>query len=331
MKPSFRHRLEFALFKGAAKVLASLPWGTLQALGEGLGTLAWHVDRRHRRVARENLREADLGLGEAEILALGKGCFQHFGVVLLGTIHLLEASADTWNERVVVEGLEHFDAAQAEGRGFIQLTGHYGHWEAVALAQSLHGRSLSVIGRALDNPLLDPALRAFRERFGNRQIDKDGAMKACLQALREGRGLGFLLDQDALGAGLFVRFLGRWASTYGSAATLAVRFDLPVLPVFSWPREDGRIQVQFEPPFHVPRTGDQARDVWTATQLMVARIEGAIRRDPRWWFWMHNRFKTQPGHGHLVSDPEPPPEWLSPCGGFHAARTPPTPPAPSPG
>jgi lauroyl/myristoyl acyltransferase len=52
------------------------------------------------------------------------------------------------------------------------------------------------------------------------------------------------------------------------------------------------------------------RDVWTATQLMTQKIEADIRREPRWWFWMHRRFKTRPGEGVPLPAPLPPDEWL---------------------
>jgi KDO2-lipid IV(A) lauroyltransferase len=304
--PSFRHRAEFAAFKVADALLGHLPWGALQMVGRGIGAAFHAVDARHRRVARENLRAADLGLSEKEIRAVARACFRHYGALFIGLLKLRRATPEQLRAWIKVEGLEHFDAAAAEGKGFIQLTGHYGHWEAVALIQSLEGRPLAAIGRELDNPLLEPVSAAFRTRFGNTVILKDGGARGTLQALRHGRGVGFLLDQDALGAGIFVRCLGRWASTFPTAGAFATRYDLPILPVFSWPDGEGRIVVRFEAPFRAPRTGDAERDTWVATQAMTQRIEAQIRKDPRWWFWMHRRFKTQPGPGH----PDlPPPQW----------------------
>jgi KDO2-lipid IV(A) lauroyltransferase len=281
---------------------------TVQALGEVAGTVFRLVDARHRRVVRDNLRKSGLAASEAEARALSRICFKHFGALFVGLLRLRRATPEELIRWIHVEGLEHFDAAQAEGKGFIQLTGHYGHWEVIALGQSLHGRTVDAIGRELDNPLLEPISHGFRTRFGNQVILKKGAMRGTLKALKAGRGVGFLLDQDALGMGIFVRFLGQWASTFPTAGNLAVRYGLPILPVFSWPNADGSWTVRFEPPFHAPVTGDLARDEWTATQLMTARIEAQIRKDPRWWFWMHNRFKTQPDPG--ASAPLPPADWV---------------------
>lgn len=314
--PTFRHRLEYGAFRLLDGVIGRLPWATVQALGEAAGALFYLVDPRHRRIVRENLRFADLGLDEAGTRALSRACFRHFGALFVGLLRLRRATPEELGRWIRVEGLEHFDAVQAAGRGFIQLTGHYGNWEAIALAQSLCGRTIDAIGRELDNPLLEPVSRGFRTRFGNRVILKDGAMRDTLKALKAGRGVGFLLDQDALTMGVWVRFLGQWASTFSTAGSLAARYDLPVLPVFSWPNPDGTLTVRFERPFQVPQTGDAARDAWVATQLMTARIEAQIRKDPRWWFWMHRRFKTRPGEGAPLPAPLPPPEWVE---SFHAS------------
>ena len=308
--PTLRHRLEYGLFRLLDGVIGRLPWATVQALGEAAGTFFYLVDPRHRRIVRENLRFANLGLDEAETRALSRACFRHFGALFVGLLRLRRATPEELDRWIKVEGLEHFDAAQASGKGFIQLTGHYGNWEAVALAQSRRGRTLDAIGRELDNPLLEPISLGFRTRFGNRVILKDGAMRDTLKALKAGRGVGFLLDQDALTSGIFVHFLGQWASTFGTAGSLAARYGLPVLPVFSWPNPDGTTTVRFEPPFEVPVTGDAARDTWVATQLMTSRIEAQIRKDPRWWFWMHRRFKTRPGEGNPLPAPLPPQEWV---------------------
>jgi len=306
--PTLRHRLEYGAFRLVDGLLGRLPWTTVQTMGEAAGLVFYVADARHRRIVRENLRLTDLDLSDRQVRDLSRACFRHFGALFVGLLRLRRATPEEIDRWIRVEGLEHFDAVQARGGGFIQLTGHYGNWEAVALVQSRLGRSLAVIGRELDNPLLEPISSAFRTRFGNQVIFKDGAVRGAIKAAKAGKGIGFLLDQDGLGMGTFVRFLGQWASTFSTAGMLAARYRLPVLPVFSWPNEDGTITVRFEPAFECPDTGDLARDTWVATQLMTSCIEAQVRRDPRWWFWMHRRFKTRPG---AAGSPDLPPEtWV---------------------
>lgn len=306
--PSLKDKTAALAFEVAEGILGRMPWDTLQTVGRGVGRLFHALDARHRRVVRENIRQSDLGLSEPQVRELARDCFEHFGALFLSGVRLFTMDEEELSRRVRVRGLEHYDAALATGKGFIVLTGHYGNWEALALALSAKGRHISVIGRALPNPLLDAKLRAYRGRYGNEVILKAGAYRGAIQALRRGKGIGFLLDQDALGMGVFVRFLGRWASTFSSAGLLAVKFDLPVVQLRSWPEPDGTITVSVEPGFKVPLTGDLERDTWTATQMMASRLDAEIRRDPRWWFWMHRRFKTQPGRPGSPAMPKP--EWV---------------------
>lgn len=304
LKTTLRHRLEYGLFRLSETLIRLLPWTCALKVGAFLGRIFHAVDARHRRVVRDNVRPSDLGLTEKEIRQLSKDCFAHFGSLLFATVRMLKLPEARLKTLVDFEGLEHFDAAQAEGKGFIGLTGHFGNWELMALALSLEGRTLAVIGRELDNPLLEPYLSGLRGRFGNRVIPKDGAMRDTLKVLRSGKAVGFLLDQDAHENALFTSFVGRWAATHPTAGQLALKYNLPVVPIFNRIHSDGRLTVVIYPPFHIESTGDTAQDTWVATQLMTRCIEREARRDPKRWFWLHRRFKSVPRPEQI-----PPAEW----------------------
>ena len=309
--PTFAHRLQYGLFLVLEWLASGLSWRTSWILGRAVGRLYYLVDARHRRVVRENLRASSLGLGEAEIQALSRACFIHFGALLFTTLRLLKTNPEEIRRITRIEGREHLEAAFREGKGIVGITGHPGNWELMGLALSLGGWKMAVIGRELDNPLLEAQLRTFRTAFGNSVISKDGAVRSSIKALKAGQLIAFLLDQDALTGGVFVKFMGRWASTFSTAGMLAVRFDLPILPVSSRVDPDGMLTLTAFPPFHAPNTGNPARDAWTATQHMTSWLESQVRANPSQWFWMHRRFKTQPGPGQ----PELPPEdWLDQAG-----------------
>lgn len=303
--PSLRHRLEYGLFRVMESLLLLLPWPFAQRLGRGLGRLVYGMSGHYRRLVRNNLRRSNLGLTEAQITATARACFTHYGALLMTAIHLLHMKPEDVNRWIHLEGFEHWDAAQAAGKGFIVLTAHYGNWEAMAMGLAVSGRAVAAIGRKLDNPLLEAKLLTLRSRLGNRVIYKEGGVRDSLRELRAGRGTGFLMDQDARALGVFVKFMGRWASTHSSAALLAVKYRVPVLPIYSRPQPDGTISARILPPLEFPRTGNMERDVWTATQIMTWSLEAQIHEDPRWWFWMHDRFKTIPDEGH----PLPPEAW----------------------
>ena len=303
--PSLRHRLEYALFWVLERMLRLLSWRAAQAMGLTVGRMVYVASGHYRRLVRDNLRQSNLGLTEDQITAVARDCFKHYGALLMTAVHLLHMKPEEVNKWIHLDGFEHWDAAQSAGKGFIVLTAHYGNWEAMAMGLAVSGRALAAIGRKLDNPLLETKLLALRGRLGNRVIYKEGGVRDSLRELRAGRGTGFLMDQDALTRGVFVRFMGRWASTYSSAALLAVKYRVPVLPIYSRPHPDGTISARVLPPLAFPLTGDMERDVWTATQIMTWSLEAQIHEDPRWWFWMHRRYKTRPTDDY----PMPPELW----------------------
>lgn len=260
--PTLRHAIEYTAFRIAEGLIRLLPWRVALALGSTVGRFYYLLDSRHRRVVRDNLRASDLGLREADVRRVARACFAHFGSLLFGTVRMLHMPKDRLRNLVDFEGLEHFDAARAEGKGVIGLTGHFGNWELMALALSLEGRTLAVIGRELDNPLLEPYLSGLRGRFGNTVIPKAGAMRGTLKVLRMGKAVGFLLDQDALANGVFTRFHGRWASTHPTAGLLAVKYGLPIVPIFNRVHPDGTLTVVIHPPLRVAATENTERDIW---------------------------------------------------------------------
>ncbi len=302
---SLRHRLEYALFWVLEGLLRLLSWRAAQALGRAVGSTVYLASGHYRRLVRDNLRRSDLGLSEDQISAVARDCFKHYGSLFLTAVHLLHMKPEEVKRWVHLDGFERWDAAKATGKGFIVMTAHYGNWEAMAMAMAATGRTLAAIGRKLGNPLLETKLLALRSRLGNRVIYKEGGVRESIRELRAGRGTGILMDQDALTRGVFVRFMGQWASTYSSAALLAVKYRVPVLPIFSTPHPDGTFSASVLPPLEIPLTGDLERDAWTATQIMTWSLESQIREDPRWWFWMHNRFKTRPTENY----PLPPEPW----------------------
>jgi KDO2-lipid IV(A) lauroyltransferase len=191
-------------------------------------------------------------------------------------------------------GLEHIRAAYARGRGVLLFSGHYGHWELIALMQGHLGLPLALVARPLDNPRLERLLFALRTGSGNRVIHKRRAVREMLRTLHDGSGVAIVLDQDARGDGVFVPFFGRLASTTPTLALLALRSGAAVVPTYSLPRPDRSWDVVYEPALPIRPSGDTPADVLRITAACTARIESWIRERPELWLWMHRRWKTRP-------------------------------------
>lgn len=227
-------------------------------------------------------------MGERE--ALARRSFVHLGMLLGECLQLRHAAADALARHVALEGWEHIEAARAQRRPIIIVTGHCGNWELLAAAMNARGLGMLVVAREIDEPGLQTMLLDLRARFGTRTIVRGtpGAARALLGALRGAGALGMLIDQDTKVEGVFVDFFGRPAWTPVGAAELALRFDAAVLPTFIARRADGSHQAVIHPELSLPP------DPTAATARMTAAIEAQIRSHPEQWVWLHRRWRRRP-------------------------------------
>ena len=118
-------------------------------------------------------------------------------------------------------GLERLAEADERGRGVIVLSAHFGNWEIVPPMVALARGPMASVGRPADNPYVDREIQALRTRFGNRSLDKRGAVREMFRVLREPGRLGLLIDQRVRAEeAIDVPFFGRPALTSPIVARL---------------------------------------------------------------------------------------------------------------
>jgi KDO2-lipid IV(A) lauroyltransferase len=219
-------------------------------------------------------------------------------MTLMELPRVLAHPLDVTLERIRLEGDAHLRAAMTSHGRALLFTAHLGNWELLAAAHRLTGFPLSIVIRPLDAPWLDALAERLRRHTGVELIDKRGALRPVLEALRRGRMIGILMDQNASRReGVFVDFFGRAASTSRSLALLAVRTQTPVVPVFARRDPDGRHTVVIHPALYPPVSNGTDAAVVELTARCTAMIERAIRESPDQWLWSHDRWRTRPPGG----------------------------------
>ncbi len=286
--------LEWMLVAGLARVLAWLPESAAYAVGGGAGRLAFHLDRRHRSIAAENLGRAFPGKRSAqEIDALVRGVFENLGRTAVDMARSEGLFAGAKRDAVWVDGFDRLEEARGRGRGVLLITAHLGPWELLPMIAALCYEPIHIVARPLDNPRLGEWLTGLRQRGGNRVIWKRDAVSAVLQVLRRGKTVGILIDQHIREKeGVVVPFLGRPACTAFAPALIAMRSGAAVLPVGIVREAPGRYRVRIGEEVPVCRSGNLQADLVQNTARFTAAIEVFILDQPDQWFWVHRRWKT---------------------------------------
>jgi KDO2-lipid IV(A) lauroyltransferase len=277
-----------------------LPFRLTWALGGLVGRVAWWVGRRDRELALTHLAFAFPELAEPERRAIARGTFLHYGHGAAEAAQMARIDPILTDYVAFAgDGEALLRAASQAGKGFIFVTGHLGSWELLARRIVRAGVPAIVIAARSWDRRLDDMVEAFRLRGGLPTLfreDPSGG-RTLLRALRDGKALGILIDQDTKVQSLFVPFFGHLAATPRAAADLALRFGCPVF--VGWSRRrgpkagDGYV-LEVEPVAYDPAPADKEAEALRITAACTARMEQAIRQAPSEWVWMHRRWKTKP-------------------------------------
>ncbi len=186
----------------------------------------------------------------------------------------------------------------ARGRGVFILTGHLGCWELLGawLARELRLRGLDGLGvvtGTVHNPPVDRMLQNRRRRLGMTVLPREAGVGPLLRYLKGGGIVAILQDQYTRTRNLDVPFFGEPAPTPVGLARLALRYDIPVLPVaIARDQRTNRQRVVHLPPleFKADETGDD--DVEGYLAHCNSRLEYFIRRNPAEWVWFHKRWES---------------------------------------
>jgi len=290
-----RQRLEYGLVAGVRGALRWLPWSVVHALGAGLGSLFYALDRRHRRVALDNLAHAFPTRTVSERRVIGRRVFQHFGSMLFEVMKFGGLTPEQMLSRVEFEGADRARQAYAAGKGVFFLTGHFGCWEIHGVLHALHLAPIGVMARRLDNPMLDAMLEQLRQCTGNWVIYRRGGIRRTLRSLEAGQGVAILIDQHIHGPDAIpVDFFNRPAATTTALAALTARTGAAVIPVFAIPLAPGRYRLVYEHAVDPP-TGETPEALREFTQRCTDVLEMYVRRYPELWLWMHRRWRVAPG------------------------------------
>ena len=265
-------------------------------LGAGglLGNLYYLLIPKMRRRAVEHMMPA-LGISEAEAKSLVRASFINMARNVLDILAMPMLNESNLNEYIEIDHLERMQEALAEGRGVVVLTGHVGCWEWLSAAFTLNGIPVSAIAKPQPNIEYTRVLDDLRATI-HVEIFSRGTSEliAAARALKRGRLLGFLADQDGGPGGAFIEFLGRTASTPLGPAVFSRKFKAPVVPAFILRQPKGKHKVVVGEIMRCPDTGDSDRDLHEFTVQMTAIVERIIRENPTQWIWFQKRWNTPP-------------------------------------
>ena len=292
---SFKHRSEYLALQVVSAIVRCLPRQGALAFGRIIGRLSGRVMQSRYRLAKENMGMALPELSATEIEKNVQKNFEHIGMcgVEMLRLDMFKPGSDDLQRYFEFNDLHHLENAIALEKGVIILTAHLGFWEAGQFAFPELGIPFDVVAKPLKNPLSDHFFEKLRTSFGTGVLNSRKGARRILKSLQDRHVVGILLDQHISPPGSVVtEFFGRKAYTTSAITTLAMKYQIPIVPLFCLRQEDNRHKVWAEPMLILSDDGENS--VTKNTQKLTNIIEVAIRKDVTQWFWMHRRWRVKP-------------------------------------
>ncbi|WP_180048834.1 lauroyl acyltransferase [Acinetobacter sp. YH12144] len=272
-------------------ILAILPWAIQYRLGQFLGSVAFNNLKSRRKTTIRNLEVCFPEWTAEQVEANAR---QVFIDQMIGIFETLNAwySPQWFKNRVQIEGLEHIQNAQAEGKGILLLGTHSTLLDAggYLCAQFFEP---DVVYRPQNNPLLDMLIVRCRATIYANQIDHDD-MRGLIRNLKNSHAIWYSPDQDfGLKQGVMAPFFGTPAATVTAHRRLLKIAKAVAIPLYFY--RDGEISnpqyhVLIEPALDNFPSDDEVSDAIRTNKI----IENQLRIAPTQYMWFHRRFKTRP-------------------------------------
>lgn len=277
-------------------LIGLMPEPMVRFLAGVVGVLLHSVVRYRRSVVQDNLRHAFPNTSEQWRARVSRLTYRHLALTLFEFLRIPRYAAESFRGQLRVEGLEHFRAAQAKGKGVLFLTGHMGSFElgAGAMAHAHSGEKFWLIVKSYPGST-DEFMGEVRRTTDLELLPDRNAMRDVRAALSRNESVVFVLDQNSTRKiGVFVDFFGRKACTMSGLAVTALRTRAPVIPVAIRREPDGSHVLQMFEEIPIEKQDDLRASVQHMTQVYTRFIEDRIRAHPEQWLWTHRRWRTRP-------------------------------------
>jgi KDO2-lipid IV(A) lauroyltransferase len=278
-----------------AVVVRLLPWMTSLRLGDWVGTFTFKVLKVRRRVTLDNLRRAFPEKSPQELEAIAHRAYQNFVKMTIEYIRFPDLTPQKVLELVCFSDPSLLEWAKRNGKGAVFVGGHFGNWELMGAAIRALGYQEAFLVGEQHNKFIDNLMNSYRERMGIQIIHMGAAVRGVIKALRQGKFVALLSDQDAGKNGTFVSYFGHPASTPKGAAVFSLKTGAPIIFGSAVRKNHAYHTVYLDLATQGEEGELSEENIQRLTQAYTSLLEKYVRQYPDHWFWMHRRWKTLPG------------------------------------
>ncbi len=276
------------------KILMLLPKSFRKTFFSSIAILAYHLSKKYRNIARANIHFVfGESKSEEEVDEIVRYSFKN---LIFNFLHIMELRNMSLNELrsiITVENEAVVKKVHDEGRAIIYITTHYSSWEFGGASLGAFIEPVAGVYKKMKNEVYQEWLLQGRARFGNTNLEKTRVAKSLIKLIRAKKASGILIDTNINPKeGIIIDFFGKPLRQTYTPAYLARKFNAAVIPVTIRTDDEDSYTLMLFDEIPVEHTDDEEADILKATQLQADWLRDLIKREPKFWFWLHRRFKN---------------------------------------
>ena len=213
--------------------------------------------------------------------------WESYGIVFVEYIFLNKFRRE--KDLINIEGKEILDDIIKSNKPAIFVSGHFSNFELMSLSMTKSGLKLATIYRPLNNFFLNPFMEYLRRKFVCQNQIKKGVngVREAIDFVKRNYSIALMVDQR-VSEGEKINFFGKPALTTTLPAQIAIKYDLPIIPVFIKRDKDNSFTIRFFKKI----VHTDFKDKLELTLRLNQIIEQLIVENPHEWIWTHNRWKS---------------------------------------
>lgn len=284
----------FKFFLLLEKILMLLPSFWRKAFFSFLATMGYYLSKRYRTVAYQNLDFVfNNKLSEEEKKEITKYAFKNLLFNFMHIMELRHMSKDELEEKVSLQNVEAVEKVKAQGRAVVYITPHYSSWEFGGAGIGAFIEPIIAVYKKMKNQTYQDWLLDARGSFGNISMEKTNVVKPLIKNLKKGIACGILIDTNiSPKEGVMVNFMGKNIRQTSTPAYLSRKFNAAIIPITIRTDDEEKYTIIISDEIPVEKTDDEKADIQKATQLQADWLANLITKEPKFWFWLHRRFKN---------------------------------------
>ncbi len=297
MRRQAAHFIVYMLVRVLVAIIQAVPLSAFDRVAGFLATVFTRVIPVRRKVVDDNLRTAFPELSDAQRRTIAWQMWRHLLLMIAEIAQTPRKVHETnWRDHSHIVRQEEFVRTLLSGRPLVLISGHFGNFELGGYLMGLFGFPTYTVARELDNPYLDRWVNDFRGRTGQYMLPKKGSGDEIQRLLARGGILTLLGDQHAGQKQCWVDFFGRPASTHKAVALFSLANEAPTMVSYAR-RRGGPLHYEVGPAAICdPRDPNfSLGSVPSLAQWYTAHLEQLVRQSPGQYWWLHRRWKGEPG------------------------------------